>query len=195
MEIVKINQIKSNPKNPRVIKDEKYEKLKKSISDFPEMLHKRPLVCFTDANGKYVVLGGNMRLKASQELKLKELPIILADEWTEEQKNEFLIKDNVSYGEWDWDVLANEWDTEKLEEWGLDVWNPSELMNEIESNNLIEKNNEPKSTDDDYSCFELIMLHENKIQLLETLNKVKNNYLFEKQEEALMEILRVYNNI
>ncbi|CAB4152273.1 ParB/Sulfiredoxin, partial [uncultured Caudovirales phage] len=86
-----------------------------------DMLNKRPLVCFTDTDGKYVVLGGNMRLKACNELKLTEVPIILADEWTEEQKDEFLIKDNVGFGEWDWDDLANEWDVEKLEEWGLDL--------------------------------------------------------------------------
>lgn len=118
---VNINQVKSNPKNPRVIKDDKFKKLVKSIEEFPDMLNKRPLVCFTDTDGKYVVLGGNMRLKACNELKLKEIPIIVADEWTEEQKNEFLIKDNVGFGEWDWDDLANEWDVEKLEEWGLDL--------------------------------------------------------------------------
>jgi ParB-like chromosome segregation protein Spo0J len=118
--MVKITQIKPNPKNPRIIKDERFEKLKKSLQDFPEMLEKRPLVCFTDTDGKYVVLGGNMRLKAAKEIGLKELPIILADEWTEEQKNEFLIKDNVGYGEWEWEQLK-EWDTEQLEEWGLDV--------------------------------------------------------------------------
>ena len=120
--IVDIKQVKTNPKNPRVIKDDKFKKLVKSIQEFPDMLNKRPLVCFTDTDGKYVVLGGNMRLKACNELKLTEIPIILADEWTEEQKDEFLIKDNVGFGEWDWDDLANEWDAEKLEEWGLDVW-------------------------------------------------------------------------
>lgn len=119
--IVDIKQVKSNPKNPRVIKDDKFKKLVKSIQEFPDMLNKRPLVCFTDTDGKYVVLGGNMRLKACNELKLTEIPIILADEWTEEQKNEFLIKDNVGFGEWDWDDLANEWDAEKLEDWGLDL--------------------------------------------------------------------------
>jgi ParB-like chromosome segregation protein Spo0J len=118
--MAKISQIKPNPKNPRIIKDERFEKLKKSLQDFPEMLEKRPLVCFTDTDGKYVVLGGNMRLKAAKEIGLKELPIILADEWTEEQKNEFLIKDNVGFGEWEWEQLK-EWDTEQLEEWGLDV--------------------------------------------------------------------------
>ena len=83
MPTVKINQIKPNPKNPRTIKDERFDKLKKSIQDFPDMLNKRPLVCFTDTDGKFVVLGGNMRLKAAKDLGLKELPIILADEWTE----------------------------------------------------------------------------------------------------------------
>jgi DNA modification methylase len=120
---VKISAIKANSKNPRVIKDDKFKKLVKSIQEFPEMLEKRPLVCYTDVDGKYVVLGGNMRLKASQEIGLKELPIVLADDWTQEQRDEFLIKDNVGFGEWDWDQLANEWDAEKLDEWGLDVPN------------------------------------------------------------------------
>jgi DNA modification methylase len=119
--IVPINKIKTNPKNPRTIKDERFEKLKKSIQDFPDMLNKRPLVCFTDTDGKFVVLGGNMRLKAAKDLGLKELPIILADEWTEEQKAEFLIKDNVGFGEWDWNELNTDWDTEQLEGWGLEV--------------------------------------------------------------------------
>ena len=118
---VKISAIKANSKNPRVIKDDKFKKLVKSIQEFPEMLEKRPLVCYTDVDGKYVVLGGNMRLKASQEIGLKELPIVLADDWTQEQRDEFLIKDNVGFGEWDWDQLANEWDSGKLDEWGLDV--------------------------------------------------------------------------
>jgi DNA modification methylase len=121
VEVVKITQIKPNPKNPRTIRDHKFEKLKKSIQDFPDMLMKRPLVCFTDTDGKLVVLGGNMRLKAAQDLGLKQLPVILADGWTEEQKAEFLIKDNVGFGEWDWEDLANNWDTDKLDEWGLDI--------------------------------------------------------------------------
>ena len=116
-----IKQIKPNPKNPRVIKDDKFKKLVKSLSDFPQMLEKRPLVCFTDTDGKVVVLGGNMRLKAAQELGMKDLPVILADDWTEEQKAEFLIKNNVGFGEWDWDDLANNWDAQELIEWGLDI--------------------------------------------------------------------------
>jgi hypothetical protein len=116
-----ISEIKPNPKNPRIIRDEKFAKLVQSIKDFPQMLQKRPLVCFTDTDGKFVVLGGNMRLKAAKEAGMNTLPIILADDWTEEQKAEFLIKDNVGFGEWDWEQLANEWDSEKLDEWGLDV--------------------------------------------------------------------------
>jgi ParB-like chromosome segregation protein Spo0J len=121
MKLVKISEVKPNPKNPRIIKDGKFQKLVKSIQEFPDMLNKRPLIVFTDVDNKYVVLGGNMRLKACKEIGLKEIPIIIADEWTEEQKNEFLIKDNVGFGEWDWDSLANEWDVEKLDDWGLDV--------------------------------------------------------------------------
>ena len=132
---VKITDIKTNPNNPRIIRDEKYKKLLKSIQEFPDMLNKRPIVAFTDKDGKYVVLGGNMRLKALKELKYKEAPIIVADEWTEEQKHEFLIKDNVGFGEWDWDSLANEWDTEKLEDWGLDL--PVDLSVEEEDKEVI----------------------------------------------------------
>jgi hypothetical protein len=121
MEVVKISEVKPNPKNPRFIKDQKFKQLVTSIREFPDMLNKRPLVVFTDTDGKYVVLGGNMRLKACEEIGIKEIPIVIADEWTEEQKNEFLIKDNVGFGEWDWDTLANEWDVEQLTHWGLEM--------------------------------------------------------------------------
>ena len=118
-----ITEIKANPKNPRIIKDDKFAKLVKSIKEFPQMLEKRPLVCFTDTDKKFVVLGGNMRLKAAKEVGLKELPILLADDWTEEQKAQFLIKDNVGFGEWDWDDLANNWNAQELTDWGLDIPN------------------------------------------------------------------------
>ncbi len=135
MQLVKISEVKPNPKNPRLIKDDKFKKLVKSIQEFPDMLNKRPLIVFTDVDGKYVVLGGNMRLKACKEIGLKEIPIILADEWTEEQKAEFLIKDNVGFGEWDWDSLANEWEVDKLEEWGLDL--PVDLSVQEEDKEVI----------------------------------------------------------
>jgi len=121
---MKLSKIKSNPNNPRIIKDEKFKKLVASIESFPEMMAKRPLVCVTDVDGKLFPLGGNMRLKAIQEIGYKEIPdnwIVLADEWTEEKRKEFVIKDNVGFGEWDWDDLANNWDAEQLTDWGLDI--------------------------------------------------------------------------
>ena len=116
-EIVQINRITPNPSNPRVIKDEKFKKLVQSIKDFPQMLEIRPIV----VNDDMVVLGGNMRLRACQDAGLKEIPIIKASTLTPEQQKEFIIKDNVGFGEWDWAMLANDFDIEQLEDWGLDV--------------------------------------------------------------------------
>lgn len=115
---VNIKDIKLNPNNPRVVKDIKFKKLVKSIQDFPEMLELRPIVVDEDN----VILGGNMRYRALQEAGIKEVYIIKALGLTEEKKKEFVIKDNVSYGEWDWEIIANEWDTMALQDWGLDVW-------------------------------------------------------------------------
>lgn len=132
---MKLSKLKSNPNNPRIIKDDKFKKLVKSIQDFPQMMDKRPIVCVTDIDGKLYPLGGNMRLKALQELNYKEIPenwITLADEWNVEQRNEFVIKDNVGFGEWDWDDLANNWDAEKLTDWGLDIPNFEETKLEAE---------------------------------------------------------------
>jgi DNA modification methylase len=117
VEKVKISEVKTNPKNPRFIKDDKFKKLVKSIQEFPQMLELRPIV--VDENN--IVLGGNMRLKACIEVGLKEVYIVKAEDLTEEQKDEFIVKDNVGFGEWDWDMLANEWDADKLEDWGLDL--------------------------------------------------------------------------
>jgi hypothetical protein len=116
MEIVKLSEVKVNPNNPRLIKDDKFKKLVQSIKDFPEMLNIRPIV----VNQDMIILGGNMRYKACKEAGLKEIPIIKTD-LTEDQQREFLIKDNTSGGEWNWEVLANEWDSEQLEAWGLDL--------------------------------------------------------------------------
>ena len=115
---ININKIKGNPSNPRIIKDEKFKKLVKSINGFPEMLEKRPIVVDEDM----MVLGGNMRWKACKDAGLKEVWIDVAEGWTQEQKDEFIIKDNANFGEWDWDILANEWDSVQLAEWGIDVW-------------------------------------------------------------------------
>jgi hypothetical protein len=121
---MKITNIKPNPNNPRIIKDDKFQKLVQSIKDFPEMMEKRPIVCVTDVDGKIYPLGGNMRFKALKELNYKDIPdswVTLADDWTEEKRREFVIKDNVGFGEWDWEQLANDWDSEELEAWGLDL--------------------------------------------------------------------------
>lgn len=129
---VKISAVKPNPKNPRLIKDHKFKKLVQSIKDFPEMLEKRPIV----VDDQMVVLGGNMRLKACIEAGLKEVWVDIAKEWTEEQKQEFIIKDNVGFGEWDWELLANEWEPDLLDKWGLDL---PDMFEE-----------EPEAEEDDY---------------------------------------------
>ncbi len=176
---MKLSQLKLNPKNPRIIKDDKFQKLVKSIQDFPEMMDKRPMVCVTDADGKLYPLGGNMRLKALQELKYKEIPdawVMLADEWSEEKRKEFTIKDNVGFGEWDWDTLANEWYVEELAEWGLDMPIEKEVNTDglfdieipfYEASNIIPNIQELADTTE---VNELI----NKIEKLEIENDLKN---------------------
>lgn len=114
---VKLSEIKNNPNNPRILKDDKFAKLVKSIQEFPKMLEIRPIV----VNSDMIVLGGNMRLKACKEAGLKEVFIVKADDLTEDEQKQFIIKDNVGFGEWDWEMLANEWEADLLEEWGLDV--------------------------------------------------------------------------
>ena len=119
-EMFEISKLKVNPKNPRIIKDEKFKRLCKSIQDFPEMMPLRPIIYDEDK----IILGGNMRYKALQHLGMKEVPadwVKSANELNEEQKKEFVIKDNNSFGEYDYDLLANEWDDLPLEEWGIDL--------------------------------------------------------------------------
>lgn len=132
IETVKISEVKLNPNNPRLIKDDNFKKLVKSIIDFPEMLNIRPIV----VNDDMIILGGNMRYKACKEAGLKEIPIIKASNLSEDKQREFLIKDNVSGGEWDW-TLLQEWDSLELEEWGLElpVFKDFEEIKEIEHPN------------------------------------------------------------
>jgi DNA modification methylase len=152
MQIVPITQVVPNTSNPRIIKDDKFKKLVKSIQEFPEMLKLRPIVVDADM----VVLGGNMRLKACKAAGLTEVPIVIADQLTPEQQAEFIIKDNVGFGEWDWDLLANEWDEQLLQDWGLelpfdntpileaeedDYEAPSEIKTDIVLGDLIEIGN------------------------------------------------------
>jgi hypothetical protein len=124
---IKVNEIRPNPNNPRVIKDDKFKKLVQSITDFPQMLELRPIV----VNDDMIALGGNMRLKALEHLGIEETYIIKAKDLTDKQEQEFIIKDNVGYGEWDWEQLANEWDVEDLDEWGLDL--PLDFVKELEA--------------------------------------------------------------
>jgi DNA modification methylase len=124
---IKVSEIRPNPNNPRVIKDDKFKKLLKSITDFPQMLELRPIV----VNDDMIALGGNMRLKALEHLGIEETYIIKAKDLTDKQEQEFIIKDNVGYGEWDWDQLANEWDVEDLDDWGLDL--PLDFVKELEA--------------------------------------------------------------
>tara|TARA_S200002703_G_scaffold30768_1_gene26767 strand:- start:1254 stop:1853 length:600 start_codon:yes stop_codon:yes gene_type:complete len=133
MKKVKISEIKKNPENPRFIKNDKFKKLVQSVKDFPKMLELRPIV----VNPEMVILGGNMRYEACKEAGLEEVWIKIADELTQEEEKEFIIKDNSSFGEWDWDVLANEWEKEQLLEWGLDL----PILNEKLQ---IEKGEEPE---------------------------------------------------
>lgn len=137
---IPINDLNENPDNPRYIKGNKFNKLVKSIKEFPEMLQLRPIVVDEDN----IILGGNMRYKASLEAGLKYVYVIQADNFTEQQKKEFIIKDNSSFGEWDWDILANTWNTTKLKEWGLDTpkfdldENVKDYSNEINENFRVE---------------------------------------------------------
>jgi hypothetical protein len=132
IEWVKTKDIIPNENNPRILKDDKFKKLVQSIKDFPEMLEIRPIV----VNNEMMILGGNMRWKAIQEIGIKEIPIIKAENLTEEQQREFLIKDNVGFGEWDWDALANDWNPEELNEWGLDV---PVVLDSVEPDDLSDK--------------------------------------------------------
>ena len=155
MELVKIGKVKGNKSNPRYIKEDKFEKLVKSIKDFPEMLKLRPIV----VNKDMTVLGGNMRLKACVEAGLKEVYILKAEGLTKEQEDEFIVKDNLGFGEWDWDVLANEWDSVQLEEWGLDGF-PFE---DIELDAVEDDYSEPDSIKVDVVLGDLIEIGEHRL--------------------------------
>lgn len=122
--LTKINEIKSNPNNPRIIKDEKFNKLVQSIKDFPKMLELRPIV----VNDDMIVLGGNMRLKACKAAGLNEIPVIKASDLTEDEQKQFIIKDNTGFGEWDWAILKMEWDDDNLNDWGIDLPNFEEQV-------------------------------------------------------------------
>jgi len=169
---VNIKEVKENPNNPRYVVDSKFKKLVKSIKEFPEMLEKRPII--VDEN--MIVLGGNMRLKACKSAGLFEVYIHQAIGWSEEQKQEFIIKDNVGFGDWDWDILANEWDTKKLNEWGLDLPEFDEIQLDAEEDDYTE----PKQMQVDVVLGDLIEIGEHRLLCGDSTNidnilKVVNN--------------------
>jgi ParB-like chromosome segregation protein Spo0J len=153
---VKITEVKGNPKNPRLIKDDKFKKLVKSIQEFPQMLELRPIV--VDENN--IVLGGNMRLKACKEAGLKEVFIVKAEGLTELQKDEFIVKDNVGFGEWDWDILANEWNDKDLNDWGLNI---PVVIDELKLDQTTIDNNKPASLKITFKTIEQLQEAENDI--------------------------------
>lgn len=136
---LEISKLKPNKDNPRIIKDSKFKKLVQSIKDFPEMLELRPIVVDEDMT----ILGGNMRHKACIEAGLKEVYVKIAKDLTEDQKKEFIIKDNVGFGEWEYSLLANEWDSVDLTDWGLDVWINNDDLEEPSFDELTVDNVKP----------------------------------------------------
>ena len=162
---MKLSEIKANPNNPRVIKDEKFAKLVKSIKEFPKMMELRPMVINTDN----IVLGGNMRLKALKELGYKEISdtwVKRAEDLTDEEQRRFIIADNVGFGEHDWEMLANEWNVEELGEWGLDIPN-FDITDYSEKNKEIDTN----FADQKYS-FKLEYSEEEYLQLKEKIEQL-----------------------
>ena len=159
---VKIGDIRINPDNPRIIKDYKFKKLVKSIKEFPEMLEIRPIV----VNEDNVILGGNMRYKACQDARIDEVYIIKAKDLSEDQQKEFLIKDNSGFGEWDWDILANNWDQDKLGEWGLDVPYTDDDVQEM-NNPMNEQSEKPFATELDTQSNYLILKFDTDIDWIQ----------------------------
>jgi hypothetical protein len=138
IQLVPIDQVKHHPNNPRLIKDNRFEQLVQSLIDFPDMMQARPLV----VDEHYIVLGGNMRLHAALRLNYNEVPVMQMLDWSEEQKREFMIKDNASFGEWNWEILANEWSEEPLGAWGIDL--PKDFFGEESAHADFDFTKQPK---------------------------------------------------
>ena len=186
---IKINKIKPNGENPRVIKDNKFKDLVASIKNFPEMLEIRPIVI----NKNNVILGGNMRYRASKEAGLDKVPVKIVD-LTPEKEREFMIKDNVNSGIWDWDVLANEWDMQNLTDWGMDsyMFGASDTSFDLDEEIEIEEElKDHKITDDGYVRFEIVLLEEEKKSLVNLISQVKKE-LDSTSAQAFLHIIKSY---
>lgn len=194
MQIVNINQVRGNKNNPRVIKDERFKKLVESIKFFPEMLWKRCLVVESNEKG-FTVLGGNQRLRAINEIfkmprhelqeqiagvnnekiilafyDSKQIPITLCDDWTLEQKREFIVRDNIDFGSWDMDKLSSEYDLEELEDWGLE---PLGVNNNGIQQDIEEVDEFSESINFIVKCQNLSELEELKNKFGINVNKIK----------------------
>lgn len=188
---VKIKDLILNPDNPRVIKDYKFKKLVKSIKKFPEMLQYRPIV----VNKNMEVLGGNMRTRACIEAGLKEVYIKVAD-FTKEQEKEFIIKDNSSFGEWNWDLLANEWETQDLKDWGLDI---PKWEDKIEFDSDVEDTGDYDYPEDDIEqshikMVQLFLTTETEPQFKEWELKLREDFKSDNLTDTIYKIVeQVYN--
>ena len=183
---ISIQKVIDNPDNPRFIKDYKFRKLVDSLKTFPQMLEKRPIV--VDEN--YMVLGGNMRLKACREAGLDKVWIDVAKDWTDEQKQEFIVKDNLSYGEWDWEILANEYDVMKLDQYGLDL-NPSIFAQEKDEESI------KGATDDKFNDYTIYFRNEEELEIWYAfLKRIKNKFSEQENisERVLKYIAEVYED-
>jgi hypothetical protein len=168
---IKISKIKSNPKNPRLIKDNRYREMLKSVKSFPEMMEKRPIVVDEDM----MILGGNMRWKACKEAGFKEVWVDVADDWTQEQKDEFIIKDNDHFGEWDEFALYEEWGTDKLRAFGLDIA-------EINEDNVDDFEDKFNSINDQNCLYPIVPKYDERqeVFIIVSENEIDSNWLREK---------------
>mgnify|MGYP003120417172 CR=1 FL=1 len=160
---LEINKLIPNKNNPRFIKNDKFKKLVNSIKEFPEMLELRPIILDEDM----VILGGNMRFKACIEAGLKEVNVKIAKGLSEEQKLEFIVKDNVGFGEWEWDLLGNEWNSVKLDEWGLDTWKNIDDLETSDSFNLPDGDKNP------FQQMKFVLADEQSEKIQEAISKIK----------------------
>ena len=186
---LKINELQSNISNPRLIKQNKFEKLVKSIKEFPQMLELRPIVI--DENN--VILGGNMRYKACVEAGLKEVPVKIAKGLTEEQKQEFIVKDNVGFGEWDWDILGNEWDNVKLGEWGMDLWNPDKDNEWNGSDNLKDTDMLDGYLNKETGVLKISYLQDDFKTVVNQLNEITEKENLQDFSQTLNYLIKFYN--
>jgi hypothetical protein len=175
--MIKLSQIKLNPSNPRLIKDDKFKKLVKSLQDFPQMMELRPIV--VDENN--VIQGGNMRFRALQELKYKEIPevwIKQGKDLTPEQWREFVVKDNVGFGEWDWGMLANEWDVAQLNDWGVEVHSWGEDEEELYTKKIEAPKYEAKNEKPDLKDLINVSKYKELIEEIEKANIANTDKMF-----------------